>query len=56
MGGLQKKKNGILCVFQGKKEENECVREELILMCEKVLFMEKNVCKQRAWKEVVCSK
>ncbi len=27
--------------FSGKKEENECVREELILMCEKVLFVEK---------------
>jgi hypothetical protein len=36
-------KGGVVsCVFfRGKKEENECVREELVLMCEEVLFMEK---------------
>jgi hypothetical protein len=27
--------------FRKKKEENECGREELILMCEKMLFMDK---------------
>ncbi len=30
-----------MCVFQGEKEENEYVKKELVLMCEKVLFMEK---------------
>ncbi len=35
------KKSGILCVFLGEKEDNECVREELVLMCEKMLFMKK---------------
>ncbi len=44
-------------VFWKKEEENECEREELVFLCEKMLFMGKKiVCKQRAWKEVVCSK
>ncbi len=55
-GGLPRKRS--LCGFFWKKEEeNEYEREELILMCEKMLFMGKKiVCKQRAWKEVVCRK
>ncbi len=28
--------------FWKKEEEIECEREELVLMCEKMLFMEKN--------------
>jgi hypothetical protein len=32
----------VSCVFfLGKKKEKECVREKLILMCEKILFMKK---------------
>jgi hypothetical protein len=34
----------ILCVFGEKKKEDECVREKLILMCEKMLFMKKTLC------------
>jgi hypothetical protein len=39
-GGLPKGEGSILC-FGKEKEENECVRKKLILMCGKVLFMEK---------------
>jgi hypothetical protein len=35
----------ISCFFLDE-EENECVKGELIIMCEEVLFMETNVCKQ----------
>jgi hypothetical protein len=31
----------ILCVFWEEKEEDECVRENLVLMCGKRWFMEK---------------
>jgi hypothetical protein len=41
IGGLLKKKSGILCVFSVEKEVNVCVKEKLVLMCEKMLFMEK---------------
>jgi hypothetical protein len=34
-----------LCWGKGK-EENECVRKRLVLMCGKVLFMKKDVCKK----------
>jgi hypothetical protein len=36
---------GYLVFFSWEEEENECVRGELIVVCEKMLFMEKNVCK-----------
>ncbi len=36
----------ILC-FSSKEEENECVRGDIVVMCEKMLFMEENVCKQK---------
>jgi hypothetical protein len=36
------------CVFSLEEEENECVRGELIVMCEKMLFMEVKVCKQKS--------
>jgi hypothetical protein len=45
----------ILCFFW-KEKKNECVRGKLVVMCEEVLYMEKNVCKKKTWKEVVCSK
>jgi hypothetical protein len=35
-----------LVFFPLGKEKNECVRKELIVMCDEMLFMEKNVCKQ----------
>ncbi len=47
------RRSGILCVFWGKKEENECVREELVLMCEKVLFMEK-MCANKEHRRKLC--
>ncbi len=39
---------GILYFFPWEEEENECVRGELIVVCEEVLFMEENVCKQKS--------
>jgi hypothetical protein len=30
------------------EEENECVRRKLVVMCEEMLFMEANVCKQKS--------
>jgi hypothetical protein len=38
------KEEEFVCFFWKKEEENECEREELVLMCEKVLFMEKTMC------------
>jgi hypothetical protein len=40
MGSLRKEWYGV-CFFRKKNEENECVREKLVFMCEKVLFMER---------------
>jgi hypothetical protein len=40
------KEEEFVCFFRKKKEENECGREELVLMCEKMLFMEKKNCVQ----------
>jgi hypothetical protein len=40
-GRFTKKKGVVSCVFFCGKEENECVREKLVLMCEKMLFIEK---------------
>jgi hypothetical protein len=37
----------ILC-FSWEEEENECVKIKLVVMCEKVLFIEENVCKQKS--------
>jgi hypothetical protein len=39
--GRLTKKEWDLVYFREEKEENECVKEKLVLMCEKVLFMEK---------------
>jgi hypothetical protein len=41
-GGLPRERR-ISCVWGKGKEENECVRKRLVLMCGKVLFM-KNMC------------
>jgi hypothetical protein len=41
------KERGISCVLGKEKEENECVRKILVLMCEKVLFME-NMCANKS--------
>ncbi len=35
------------CVFL-EEEENECVRGKLVVMCEEMLFMEVNGCKQKS--------
>jgi hypothetical protein len=42
--------------FPWEEEENECVREELVVMCEEMLFIEKMCANKRTWKEVVCNK
>ncbi len=34
-------------VFSLEKEENECVKGKLVAMCEKMLLVETNVCKQK---------
>jgi len=39
-GGLPRER-GVFCVGGKGKEENECVRKILVLMCGKVLFMKK---------------
>ncbi len=48
MESLGEKNFLVPCVFSWEEEENECVRRELIVMCEKILFMEENVCKQKS--------
>ncbi len=46
MGSLRRK-SFFYFVFSLEEEENECVIGKLVIMCENVLFMEKNVCKQK---------
>jgi hypothetical protein len=36
----------ILCFFW-EEDDNECVKGKLVVMCEEMLFMEANVCKQK---------
>jgi hypothetical protein len=40
-GKLTKQGSGSCVFFPGKREENECVRKKLVLMCERMLFMKK---------------
>jgi hypothetical protein len=57
IGQGEQAQGGVRVFFVRKKEENECGREKIVLMCEKMLFMEKKIVfKQRAWKEIVCGK
>ncbi len=44
----------VVCVKE-KKRRKKCEEFVLVHMCGEV-FMEKCVCKNQAWKEVVCSK
>jgi len=39
--------NNFYLVFSLEEEDDEFVRGELIVMCEEVLLMEVNVCKQK---------
>ncbi len=48
MGNLKERSFFYCLVFSLEEEENECVKRELIFMCEKMLFMKKNVCKQKS--------
>jgi hypothetical protein len=41
------KERKIFCVLGKEKEKNECVRKRLVLMCGKVLFMEKMCANKR---------
>jgi hypothetical protein len=53
-GGLPRK--WVLCVCVKEiKRRMKCDEGFLVLMCGEV-FMEKGVCKNQAWKKVVCSK
>jgi len=45
-GGLPRER-GISCVEGNGKEENECVRKILVLMCGNVLFMKKMCAKNK---------
>ncbi len=47
MGNLAKR-SFFNYMFFLEEEENECVRGELVVICEEVLFMEANVCKQKS--------
>jgi hypothetical protein len=52
---FRKKKEEFVCFFG--KEENDCGREELVFMCEKVLLMGKKNCVQiKNMERVVYSK
>jgi hypothetical protein len=51
-GGLPKVEGSILC-FGKEKEEKECVRNRLILMCGKVLFMGKT-CVNKSMEKKLC--
>jgi hypothetical protein len=42
--------------FPWEEEENECVKGQLVIMCEKVSFMKKMCANRITWKEVVCNK
>jgi hypothetical protein len=48
------KEEEFVCFFFKKKEENECGREELVLMCEKMLFMKKNLCANKEHGRKLC--
>jgi len=43
------KKKFILC-FSSEEGKNECVKGTLVVMCEEMVFIEKNVCKQKNMK------
>jgi hypothetical protein len=58
MGGLSSVWMVCVCFFlpKGTKEEKECVRKNISFYVWKKVVHGKNMCKQRAWKEVVCNK
>ncbi len=55
MGSLGRREFYLVC-FPWEEEENQYVREKLVVMCEELLFMEKMCANKRAGKEVVCNK
>jgi hypothetical protein len=55
MGSLGRWEFYLMC-FPWEEEGNQCVKEKLVVMCEKVLFMEKMCANKKAGKEIVCSK
>ncbi len=56
MGGLPKEEWYIVCFSRGKRRRMSVKKKKLVLMWERMLFMEKMCAKKRARKEVVCSK
>jgi hypothetical protein len=54
--GRLTKRGVVYCVFfRGKKEENECVRGKLVLMCGRMLYMEKMCANKEHEKKCVAS-
>jgi hypothetical protein len=51
--GGSPRKRGVSCVRERGKEKNECVRKILVLMCGKVLFMEKMCARNKHGKNLM---
>jgi hypothetical protein len=43
-------------VFSLEEEENECVKEKLVVMCEKCYLWKQMCVNKRTWREVTCNK
>ncbi len=41
------KKEELVCFYLRKKEENECGREELVIMCEKMFVKKRKLCENK---------
>ncbi len=52
--GNKLKEEEFVCFVWKKEEENECEREKLILMCEEVLFMGKELCVNKKHGRKLC--
>jgi hypothetical protein len=48
------KEEEFVCFFWKREEENEGEREELVLMCEKMLFMGKKLCANKEHGRKLC--
>jgi hypothetical protein len=54
MGSLGRNEFYFVFFFPCEKEENECVRGELVIMCEEMLFMEKKIVKIYIYGRKLC--
>ncbi len=55
IGGLPREVVSCVCSLEGEGGEWMC-EKFLVFMCEKCCSWEKNMCKQKPWGEVMCSK